>query len=112
MLQSDTPAESVVFELPMRDGNEQGKISTEEFNKVFELPMRDGNRFLLPHCQLFLECTFLNFLWGMETKRHIGAGTWTEYVFELPMRDGNRKVEKEAKHEVVFLNFLWGMETR
>ena len=79
---------SLVFELPMRDGNGQGQIHDRLKASVFELPMRDGNA----SCSFFRtsSVTFLNFLWGMETA-NIRCASWFRRWF---------------------LNFLWGMETR
>jgi len=87
-----------------------------------------------PYPAEFVYRSFLNFLWGMETK--LAQFFWASFifVFELPMRDGNfydklqlftsessfwtsyegwkRKMLKSSIIEAVeFLNFLWGMET-
>ena len=77
---------------------------------VFELPMRDGNE--STNAPFTCLSMFLNFLWGMETsvipKVHIRHAL----VFELPMRDGNyTSTSANGTYTKMFLNFLWGMET-
>ena len=77
-----------VFELPMRDGNRRKSSDLPGVSIVFELPMRDGNthmRYISAHSG----STFLNFLWGMETKPLQAVWPDPAMVFELPMRDGN-----------------------
>ena len=61
----DATGPYIVFELPMRDGNQDMDWEYSQGLLVFELPMRDGN-------SEDFQCLPNGFL-----------------VFELPMRDGN-----------------------
>ena len=111
---------SLVFELPMRDGNSFPRRASRAPFYVFELPMRDGNcrprsscrlipRFLnflwgMETCKALRQpkenAPFLNFLWGMETSQCKCPILFWASVFELPMRDGNRPIEQEVLNKL------------
>ena len=77
------PKPSLVFELPMRDGNAGTSRTGPQPHHVFELPMRDGNR------------------------RRLGQHQVSNRVFELPMRDGNCLFNLNPRKSFLkFLNFL------
>jgi len=100
-----------VFELPMRDGNLFNTVSHMGGVSVFELPMRDGNCFDKT-LKSNNRCRFLNFLWGMETRKDNNLAfarvVFLNFLWGMETRVG------QVWHSIncVFLNFLWGMETR
>ena len=118
----------------MRDGNIQSSSIDPSGTIVFSLPMRDGNACVVWYSYR-ISCEFLVFLWGMETfyahhllvafrspflvflwgMETLSSQTWSWcsfLVFSLPMRDGNL-IRLMAPFGTLpsFLVFLWGMET-
>jgi len=102
---------SRVLILPMRNGNEDSaRRSAAGWVGVLILPMRNGNVLALTK-YVPSSCSFLSYLWGMETIcliSIINLFTWfLSYLWGMETILTNRRLMGDRQ----FLSYLWGMET-
>jgi len=79
---------SLVYRLPMRNWNIISHVFIIPPPHVYRLPMRNWNSTIISSIILFL-ISFIDYLWGIETRWYKIYDKWSEKVYRLPMRNWN-----------------------
>ena len=94
----------------MRDWNSSAFNVDTVPPAVYRIPMRDWN----PHPQIYFHWVelFIEYLWGIETKKNILIGSdkvaFIEYLWGIETSIPNRCIR--ARYNP-FIEYLWGIET-
>ena len=126
--------DTLVCRIPMRDWNNNSSNLLIGPSRVCRIPMRDWNLFLLLQSQRIF-VLFVEYLWGIETKKfennlklyifvcRIPMRDWNScasccirtalLVCRIPMRDWNLFLLLQSQRIfVLFVEYLWGIETK